>query len=57
MAHFVFKCPATGLNVQHELDDDPEVHENEYQAITCLACARLHLVSRKIGKLLGQDDD
>jgi hypothetical protein len=41
MANFIFKCPVTGFNVQHELDDDPDVSESEYQAIACLACARL----------------
>jgi hypothetical protein len=57
MANFIFKCPVTGFNVQHELDDDPDVSESEYQAIACLACARLHLVNRKTGKLLSQDDE
>ena len=28
MANFVFTCPATGFNVQHQLDDDPDVSEN-----------------------------
>jgi hypothetical protein len=57
MAHSVFKCPATGFNVQHQLDDDPDVSENEYEAITCPACTGLHLLHRKSGKLLGQDDE
>jgi hypothetical protein len=55
MANFIFKCPVTGFNVQHELDDDPDVSESEYQAIACLACARLHLVNRKTGKLLSHE--
>jgi hypothetical protein len=45
------------MNVQHWLDDDQDVPENEYEVITCQACTRLHLVNRKTGKLLGQDDD
>jgi hypothetical protein len=49
--------PATGFNVQHQLDDDPDVSENEYEAIACPACTSIHLVNRKTGKLLGQDDD
>jgi hypothetical protein len=56
MAYFVFRCPATGLNVQHQLDDDPDISENEYEAITCLACTGLHLLNRKTGRLLGQDE-
>jgi hypothetical protein len=57
MANFVFRCPATGFNVQHQLDDDPDVSENEYEAITCPACTKLHFLSRRTGKLLGQDDE
>ena len=57
LANFVFRCPATGLNVQHETDDDADISENEYEAITYLACTGLHLVNRKTGKLLGQDDE
>jgi hypothetical protein len=57
MANFVFRCPATGFNVQHQLDDEPDVSENEYEAIACPACTTIHLVNRKPGKLLGQDDD
>jgi hypothetical protein len=56
MGRFIFRCPATGFNVQHQLDDDPDVSENEYEAIACPACTS-HLLNRKTGKLLGQDDD
>jgi hypothetical protein len=31
--------------------------ENEYEAIDCPACTRIHLVNRKTGELLGQDDE
>jgi hypothetical protein len=55
MANFVFRCPATGFNVQHQMDDDPDVSENVYETITCPACTKLHFLSRKTGKLLGQD--
>jgi hypothetical protein len=57
MANFVFRCPATGFNVQHQLDDDPDISGNEYEATTCLACTRLHFVNRKTGKLLDQADE
>jgi hypothetical protein len=55
MVQFIFKCPATGLNVQHAVDDD-QVPDNEFEAITCPACARLHFVNRKTGRLLGHED-
>ena len=54
MAHSVFRCPTTGFNVQHQLDDDAHIPETEYEAVTCLACAKLHLINRKTGKLLGE---
>jgi hypothetical protein len=38
MSHVLFTCPATGMNVQHRLDDDPDIPENEYEAIVCPAC-------------------
>jgi hypothetical protein len=55
IANFVFTCPTTGFDVQHELDGDPDISDSEYEAITCLACTALHLVNRKTGRVLGQD--
>jgi hypothetical protein len=46
--------PATSLNVQHQLDGDPDISENEYEGIVCPACTRLHFINRKTGKLLGE---
>jgi hypothetical protein len=46
--------PATSLNVQHQLDDDPDISENEYVGGMCPACTNMHLLNRKTGKLLGQ---
>jgi hypothetical protein len=57
MAHFVFTCPATSMKVQHWLDDDPSAPEDAYEAIACKACARIHLLNRKTGKLLGQEEE
>jgi hypothetical protein len=57
MANFVFRCPATGLNVQRQVDDDLDIAENEYEGIMCPACTKMHLLNRKTGKLLGQDDE
>ena len=55
MPSVVFSGPATLMNVQHSLDDDPDLPENEYEVITCLACTKLHLINRKTGQILGQD--
>jgi len=57
MAHVLFRCPNTGANVQHSLDDAPSEFErphHEYESVTCLACTRLHFVNRLTGKLLGE---
>jgi len=53
----VFKCPETGLNVQHWLDDEgPDDHVGKtFVSVACSACNRLHFVNRADGKLLGED--
>jgi len=47
MPNILFRCPYTGLNVQHWLDDDasPSDKKSEYEAIRCSACTRLHFVN------------
>ena len=57
MAHFIFRCPTTDINVQHWLDEDQDISENEYEGIICPACTRLHLINRKTGKLLGEEEE
>jgi hypothetical protein len=52
----LFTCPTTLIKVQHWLDDDKDLPNNEYEAITCRACGRLHLINRKTGKLLGREN-
>jgi hypothetical protein len=56
MAHFIFTCPATSMNVQHSSEDDQDAPDNEYEGVACPVCARVHFVNRKTGKLLGQDE-
>ncbi len=55
MGAILFTCPTTNLKVQHWLDDADDATEDEYEGVVCQACARLHLISRKTGKLLGDD--
>jgi hypothetical protein len=58
MANCLFTCPSTYLNVQHWRDeDDKAAPDNEYEAVLCKACTRLHLINRKTGKVLGQEDE
>jgi NAD-dependent dihydropyrimidine dehydrogenase PreA subunit len=56
VAAFLFTCPRTNLKVQHWLDDGEDVPATEYEAVQCQDCARLHLINRKTGKLLGEKD-
>jgi hypothetical protein len=42
------------MMVQHWLEDDNDVPDNAYEVVPCPACARLHLINRKTGKLLGE---
>jgi hypothetical protein len=57
MAAFIHRCPTTGRNVQGWFADDVSEDEGEtYEAVTCLACAQMHLVNRSTGKVLGAGD-
>jgi hypothetical protein len=57
MAKLIFRCAGTGLNVQVWLTDEaPAVYDDSYAAVTCPACARLHLVNKITGKMLGDKE-
>jgi hypothetical protein len=57
MGAFIYRCPATALNVQgwfaDEADDD---EETTYETVTCSACCQVHLVNRATGRVLGDDE-
>jgi hypothetical protein len=54
MALTVLTCPATNARVQHWLDAEDDVPNNEYEVIKCNASAGLHLINRKTSMLLGK---
>ena len=56
---FIFRCPATGLNVQHVVDDEaPDTGDNwAYIGVRCLACTGIHLVNRKTDRLVSASAD
>jgi len=58
MGAFLFRCPVTGQNVQGWIADDPtaDTDENVYEAVSCLACNRSHLVNRSTRRVLGAED-
>jgi hypothetical protein len=59
MGHFVFKCPRTGMNVQHWKADEVEPDDPQfaYDTVVCQACSRLHFINRSTGRLLGEQPE
>ena len=57
MGNIIFKCPQTGLNVQHWLDEAEPDNPSAYETVACQACSRLHFINRLNGKLLGQTEE
>jgi hypothetical protein len=55
MPPFLYRCPTTGYRVQGFVAEEV-VENNTYEAITCTACLRVHLVNPATGKVLGQDE-
>jgi hypothetical protein len=57
MANVIFKCPRTGMNVQHWLDepaaDDPHC---SFETVICKACGGIHFLNRSSAKLLGEEE-
>jgi len=58
MANVVFKCPRTGMNVQHWIAEEvkPGDRSCTYETVICKACTRLHFINRTTGKLLGTSE-
>jgi hypothetical protein len=58
MANLIFKCPLTGMNVQHWLADEPATDNSttSHETVVCQACSRLHFINRSSGKLLGAEE-
>jgi hypothetical protein len=58
MATLIYRCPATGHNVQGWVADDPTASDpGVYETVTCIACTRVHLVNPTTGKVLAADDE
>ena len=56
VANLLFRCPNTGINVQHPVEVEPEGTNDSFAPVQCPACIRLHFVNRKTMKLLGRND-
>jgi hypothetical protein len=59
MANIIFKCPRTGMNVQHWLADESAEDDStsSYETVICQACSRLHFINRSSGRLLGAEEE
>ena len=57
MGTFIYRCPAMGLNVQGIIVDrgTPAPTDQVYEAVTCTACRRVHLVNPATGHVVGAD--
>jgi hypothetical protein len=54
MATLIYRCPATRLKVQGWFADEAPPAD-AFEAVTCLACTRTHLINRSTGRVLGSD--
>lgn len=54
MRNFLFRCPSTGMLVQGQVAIS-EGPIPEYVGMTCLACAAVHLVNPRTGKLVSEE--
>jgi hypothetical protein len=53
MAPFLFRCPATGFNVQGWSAEETAPNKKDaYEAVSCLACRQVHLVNPATGEVL-----
>jgi hypothetical protein len=55
MSKLIFRCVRTGLSVQVWLPEAAPTESdnaNSYEAVTCPACARMHLVNKTTGRML-----
>ncbi|MBH5397552.1 hypothetical protein HZZ13_07060 [Bradyrhizobium sp. CNPSo 4010] len=50
----IFKCPRTGMNVQHWLPGTGSDAADTHVLVQCPACASLHFVNVASGKMLGE---
>jgi hypothetical protein len=57
MAGISFHCPNTGFHVQAWIEGDDSEANDLYEAVTCTACQRVHLVNPKSGRVIGNNDE
>lgn len=50
--NLLFTCPTTSQKVQHRLEATSDYN---YESVTCLACAGIHFIDPRTGKVLQGD--
>jgi hypothetical protein len=55
--NILFKCPRTGMNVQHWLAGASSQSVDTHVSVPCPACGSLHIVNTCTGKLLNAQGD
>ncbi|MEY9183049.1 putative RNA-binding Zn-ribbon protein involved in translation (DUF1610 family) [Bradyrhizobium sp. USDA 326] len=50
----IFKCPRSGMNVQHWLPDATSGAVDTHVSVRCPACGSLHFVDIASGKMLSE---
>jgi hypothetical protein len=56
MATFLYRCPDTGFRVQGYTPEQTSDDDDAYEAVTCIACTRVHLVNPTTGKVMGEEE-
>jgi len=57
MTNMIVRCARTGVDVQVQLPDVlPTDRSDIYETVTCPACARIHFVNKKTGRLLSDHE-
>jgi hypothetical protein len=54
MKNILFTCPITKQSVQHRIQVTPD-HDHDYESVSCLACAGVHFIHLKTGKVLRRE--
>jgi hypothetical protein len=58
MAPFLYRCPIVKLTVQGWSAEDVTDEDAEtYETVRCTACAQLHFVNPRTGKVLSKRDE
>ena len=56
MKNILFTCPVTNQNVQHRIELASD-RDDDYESVRCLACAGIHFIHLKTGKVLRRDKE